>query len=94
MSHIVLKKEHELGLGGVPIGTAFEDITDDQSQKILQEAWDLGIRHYDTSPWYGLTKSERRFGEFLKNKNREDLVLSSKVGRLLTPLHESEVPPT
>ncbi|PRD48483.1 aldo/keto reductase [Sphingobacterium haloxyli] len=94
MSHIVLKKEHELGLGGVPIGTAFEDITDDQSQKILQEAWDLGIRHYDTSPWYGLTKSERRFGEFLKNKNREDFVFSTKVGRLFTPVPESEVPPT
>ncbi|PRD57126.1 aldo/keto reductase [Sphingobacterium gobiense] len=94
MSDIVLKKEHELGLGGVPIGTAFENITDDQSQKILQEAWDLGIRHYDTSPWYGLTKSERRFGEFLKDKNREDFVFSTKVGRLFTPVPESEVPPT
>ncbi|MBD1426188.1 aldo/keto reductase [Sphingobacterium arenae] len=94
MGHTVLKKEHELGLGGVPIGTAFENITDDQSQKILQEAWDLGIRYYDTSPWYGLTKGERRFGEFLKDKNREDFVFSTKVGRLFTPVPESEVPPT
>ncbi|SFT15635.1 aldo/keto reductase [Sphingobacterium wenxiniae] len=94
MSDTILKKEHELGLGGVAIGTAFENITDDQAQKILQEAWDLGIRHYDTSPWYGLTKSERRFGEFLKSKNREDFVFSTKVGRLFTPVPESEVPVT
>ncbi|TYR32229.1 aldo/keto reductase [Sphingobacterium phlebotomi] len=94
MSHTVLKKEHELGLGGVPIGTAFENITNDQSQKILQEAWDLGIRYYDTSPWYGLTKGERRFGEFLKDKKREDFVFSTKVGRLFTPVPEEEVPPT
>lgn len=77
MSNTILKKEHELGLGGVPIGTAFEDVSNEQSQKVLQEAWDLGIRYYDTSPWYGLTKSERRFGEFLKDKNREDFVFSS-----------------
>lgn len=94
MSNTILKKEHELGLGGVPIGTAFEDVSNEQSQKVLQEAWDLGIRYYDTSPWYGLTKSERRFGEFLKDKKREDFVFSTKVGRLFTPVSKSEVPPT
>ena len=94
MSNTILKKEHELGLGGVPIGTAFEDVSNEQSQKVLQEAWDLGIRYYDTAPWYGLTKSERRFGEFLKDKNREDFVFSTKVGRLFTPVSKSEVPPT
>lgn len=94
MSHRILKKEHQLGLGGVAIGTAFENITDEQAQKILQEAWDLNIRYYDTSPWYGLTKSERRFGEFLKEKSREDFIFSTKVGRLFTPVPKSEVPPT
>ena len=94
MSNTVLKKEHELGLGGVPIGTAFENISDELSHDILKEAWDLGIRYYDTSPWYGLTKSERRFGEFLKEKNREDFVFSTKVGRLFTPVDASQVPPT
>ena len=90
----ILKKEHEVGLGGVPIGTAFENISDARAHSILQEAWDLGIRYYDTSPWYGLTKSERRFGDFLKTKNRDEFVFSTKVGRLFTPVPESEVPPT
>lgn len=90
----ILKKEHELGLGGVAIGTAFEDISDERAHQILQEAWDLGIRYYDTSPWYGLTKSERRFGAFLSTQKREDFLFSTKVGRLFTPVAEADVPPT
>ncbi len=86
--------KHKLGLGGVPIGTAFEDIDDKQSEDILAKAWELGIRYYDTSPWYGLTKSERRFGEFLNEKNREDFIFSTKVGRLFRPVPEADVPET
>jgi D-threo-aldose 1-dehydrogenase len=86
--------KQQLGLGGVPIGTAFENISDSQAHEILQEAWDLGIRYYDTSPWYGLTKSERSFGEFLKNKPREEFIFSTKVGRLFHQVDEKEVPPT
>lgn len=81
-------------MGGVAIGTAFEKISDEQSEKILQTAWDSGVRYYDTSPWYGLTLSERRFGEFLKNKKRKDFVFSTKIGRLFTPVSKSEVPKT
>lgn len=94
MSALILNKEHELGLGGVPIGTAFADISTEESEKILAEAWDLGIRHYDTSPWYGLTKSERRFGDFLRNQNRDEFIFSTKVGRLFSPVDPSKVPPT
>lgn len=90
----ILTEKHKLGLGGVAIGTAFENITDEEANTILQEAWDLGIRYYDTSPWYGLTKSERRFGSFLQNKDRNDFVFSTKVGRLFTEVPEAEVPPT
>lgn len=90
----ILTEKHRLGLGGVAIGTAFENITDEQAHEVLQKAWDLGIRYYDTSPWYGLTKSERRFGEFLKAQSRKDFVFSTKVGRLFAEVPESEVPPT
>lgn len=88
----ILTEKHKLGLGGVAIGTAFENITDEEATHILQEAWDLGIRYYDTSPWYGLTKSERRFGDFLQDK--DDFIFSTKVGRLFIEVPESEVPPT
>jgi D-threo-aldose 1-dehydrogenase len=90
----VLTEKHLLGIGGVAIGTAFEDITDEQAYEILQAAWNTGIRYYDTSPWYGLTRSERRFGSFLKDQNRKDFIFSTKVGRLFHEVPESEVPPT
>ncbi|MDQ1856419.1 aldo/keto reductase [Chryseobacterium sp. WLY505] len=92
-SHILTEK-HQLGIGGVAIGTAFENITDEQAHQILQTAWETGIRYYDTSPWYGLTKSERRFGHFLKDKDRDDFIFSTKVGRLFHQVSESDVPPT
>lgn len=94
MNGDILKKEHELGLGGVAIGSAFEDITDERAEKILEEAWNLGIRYYDTSPWYGLTKSERRFGHFLKTKPRDQYVFSTKVGRIFYPVPAGDVPST
>ncbi|RYY71583.1 MAG: aldo/keto reductase [Chitinophagaceae bacterium] len=88
------KLPHTLGLGGVAIGTAFENINDEQAKAILNEAWNLGIRYYDSSPWYGLTKSERRFGEFLKEKNEKEFVFSTKIGRLFKRVHEDAVPTT
>lgn len=94
MKNEILKEKHALGLGGVAIGTAFDEISDEQAKKVLETAWNEGIRYYDTSPWYGLTKSERRFGNFLKDKNREDFVFSTKVGRLFTEVPEHQVPPT
>lgn len=94
MKNEIIAEEHALGLGGVAIGTAFEKITDGNAHKILETAWNEGIRYYDTSPWYGLTKSERRFGDFLKHKNRADFLFSTKVGRLFTEVPEEEVPPT
>lgn len=90
----ILTEKHKLGIGGVAIGTAFENITDEQAHEILQAAWNSGIRYFDTSPWYGLTKSERRFGDFLKDKNRNEFVFSTKVGRLFNEVPGSEVPPT
>lgn len=84
----------QLGLGGVAIGTALEDINDSKSQSILEGAWNKEIRYYDTSPWYGLTKSERRFGSFLQTKKREDFLFSTKVGRLFTPTIQNKIPPT
>ena len=94
MKSEILTDKHQLGLGGVAIGTAFENLSDEQAEAVLKSAWDLSIRYYDTSPWYGLTKSERRFGAFLQNQTREDFIFSTKVGRLFTEVPESEVPPT
>lgn len=66
------------GFLGDPAGPSSEV----QAQATLQRAWDVGIRYFDTAPWYGHTKSEHRVGYFLRDKPRDAFVLSTKVGRL------------
>jgi D-threo-aldose 1-dehydrogenase len=77
------KPSHRFGLGGVPLGNEFAVVTEKEAYATLEAAWSVGVRYYDTSPWYGLGLCERRFGNFLHTKGRGDYVLSSKVGKLL-----------
>ena len=79
----LFKPEFRFGLGGVPLGNEFAKHTDDDAHETLEAAWKMGVRYYDVAPWYGLGLSERRFGHFLHAKNRDDYLLSSKVGKLL-----------
>lgn len=72
-----------LGFGGAPLGNMFEAVSDPDAAATLAAAWDAGIRYFDTAPEYGPGISEHRFGEFLRNKPRDEFVLSTKVGRLL-----------
>lgn len=49
----------------------------------MEAAWDAGIRFFDTAPLYGSGLAERRLGEVLRSKPRDEFVLMTKVGRLL-----------
>ena len=51
----------------------------------VTQAWESGIRYFDTAPHYGLGLSERRLGEALAGYPRDEYVVSTKVGRLLEP---------
>lgn len=73
----------ELGFGSAPLGNLYRAITDDEAQDILNRAWAGGVRYYDTAPLYGLGLAETRLNRFLRGKNRDDYVLSSKVGRIM-----------
>lgn len=73
----------ELGFGTAPLGNLYRAIGDEEAQAILELAWEGGARTYDTAPLYGLGLSETRLNRFLRGKNRDDYVLSTKVGRLL-----------
>ncbi len=75
-----MELKYKFGLGGVAIGNGFKELSDAEAEKTLEGAWEAGVRYYDTSPWYGLGLSERRFRHFLHNKKRDDYVLSTKVG--------------
>ena len=71
-----------LGLGGAPFGNLFVPVSDAEVEATMAAAWDLGIRYFDTSPWYGRGLSERRMGSFLLRQPRHELRLSTKVGRV------------
>ena len=74
-----------LMFGGAPIGGLFTPVADEAAQATLEAAWSAGIRAFDTAPHYGVGLSERRLGEFLAGRPRDEFVLSTKVGRLLVP---------
>ena len=75
----------ELGFGTAPLGNLYRAISDEEARAILDAAWDGGVRYYDTAPLYGLGLSETRLNAFLRDKPRDDYVLSTKVGRLMLP---------
>ncbi|MEU1790429.1 aldo/keto reductase [Streptomyces sparsogenes] len=75
----------ELGFGGGPLGGLFAALDDGTAAGALAAAWELGVRYFDTSPHYGIGHSERRIGELLRTKPRDEFTLSTKVGRLLVP---------
>lgn len=85
----IFAPEFSFGLGGVPLGNEFNKHSDREAEETLEAAWGIGVRYYDVAPWYGFGLSERRFGHLLHNKNRDDFVLSSKVGKLFKASREN-----
>jgi D-threo-aldose 1-dehydrogenase len=75
----------DMGFGAAPIGNFLKPISEDVSDAMVQHAWNSGMRYFDTAPLYGHGLSELRLGQNLRWKARGEYVLSSKVGRLLTP---------
>ena len=72
-----------LGFGASLIGNLYRPIDDQTAAGAVDAAWDGGIRYFDTAPHYGLGLSERRMGCALREKPRDQYVVSTKVGRLL-----------
>ena len=75
----------KLGYGVAQLGNLYREGTDENAFDALDAAWDAGVRYFDTAPHYGLGLSERRLGEGLAGRRREDYVISTKVGRELVP---------
>jgi D-threo-aldose 1-dehydrogenase len=75
----------ELGLGAAQFGNLYRETTDDDSTAAVDAAWDAGVRYFDTAPHYGLGLSERRLGSALRERPRDEYLLSTKVGKLLEP---------
>ena len=72
-----------LGLGTAPLGGLFEAVDDAEGVRVVERAWETGIRFFDTAPLYGHGLAELRLGRVLPQKPRDAFTLATKVGRLL-----------
>lgn len=72
-----------LGFGTAPLGNMFRDIPEAEAAATVHAAWDHGIRYFDTAPFYGAGLAEIRLGRALAAYQRDDYVLSTKVGRIV-----------
>ena len=71
------------GLGTAPLAGLFEAVDEAQGVGVIERAWEAGVRFFDTAPLYGHGLAEMRLGKVLKQKQRDEFTLASKVGRLL-----------
>src|SRR6266480_2755138 len=74
-----------LGLGTAPLAGLYEEVDEETAHAVVERAWELGIRIFDTAPLYGSGLAEQRLGTALHEHARDEYVLSTKVGRLLRP---------
>jgi D-threo-aldose 1-dehydrogenase len=72
-----------IGLGTAALGNFLVPMTDDEAVWVIRYALAAGIRYIDTAPLYGHGLAEQRVARAISSWPREELVLSTKVGRLL-----------
>jgi aryl-alcohol dehydrogenase-like predicted oxidoreductase len=72
------------GIGGSSV-TLGQGITHDQGLDRLDEAWKLGINVVDTADVYGGGQSEKAVGEWYGTRQRQGVLLQTKVGAVTGP---------
>jgi len=73
------------GLGCAQIGGLYRSVGDAAASARRDRPREVGIRYYDTAPYYGYTRSERRVGAWLGARPERTFQFSTKVGRVMCP---------
>ncbi len=74
-----------MGLGCAQMGNLYRLTPYEESKGAFDTAWASGMRYFDTAPFYGYTRSERRLGTMVTEHDRSEYTLSTKVGRVMVP---------
>jgi L-galactose dehydrogenase len=69
-----------IGYGTAPLGDVYGVADPGELVRAVHLAMDRGINFFDSSPYYGLTLSEKRLGEALLGQ-RDKAIIATKVGR-------------
>ncbi len=80
-----------LGFGSAPLGDIYEVLDDATAIATVETAAKLGVTLFDTAPFYGQGSAEHRIGIALRRQPPGSFVLSTKVGRLLTPAPQGRI---
>lgn len=74
-----------IGLGCMNLSHGYgSPVPEQDALRALDEAFDMGYRHFDTATLYGATANERVVGKALEGK-RHQLFLASKCGMAMDP---------
>ena len=82
----------QLGAGMAPFGSLVTSDTDASLGDAFDAQFAAGLRYFDVAPFYGLGLAEHRLGACLRRIDRRDVVLSTKVGRLMAPVGGGAAP--
>lgn len=78
-----------LGLGSATMAGIFNAVPDEQARETVRAGLAAGINYFDTAPQYGFGRAEHLLGDGLRFRS-EDVVISTKVGRLLRPVRRGD----
>lgn len=77
-----------VGMGGGPLGDLFDVLDETTAIDTVRQAYKSGVRTFDTSPHYGNGLSESRMGAGLRHIPRDEIVVSTKIGRVMDPFSQ------
>ena len=80
----------QMGMGGAALGNLYATVEEGAAIDTIAAAYAADIRYFDTAPLYGYGRSETRLGVGLSRYNRNELVISTKVGYSLVPRTSEE----
>ena len=76
----------QFGFGTAPLAGFRTTIPEADAVATVDAAYAAGVRLFDSSPYYGYGRAELRMGAALRDRPRDDMVVSTKIGRWMTPV--------
>ena len=76
----------QFGFGTAPLAGFRTAIPELDAIATVDAAYQAGVRLFDSSPYYGYGRAELRMGAALRDRPRDNLVVSTKIGRWMTPV--------
>ncbi|RZL40310.1 MAG: aldo/keto reductase [Pedobacter sp.] len=67
-------------IGGNRHGNSYGPVDDEESLRAIQYAYNSGCNFFDTADLYGHGHSEEVLGNFIKNADRDKIIIATKVG--------------